>query len=492
MNLATKIILSILCVLLLVLGGFTYLVTRWEKSTFKKSTHHYANVLGETICDSITTEMELGRSDMVQGTLERIGQGSPQIRALRIFSPQGQILRSVNREDAGKRIDLTPLRSHLKDVSTVFDHSKEGESRISFVKPFHNKPLCQKCHDPKESVIGYLVLDVSMKPVEELVSSSQKFILTGMGVTFLMVVGSVLLITSRWVRTPLSKVTNAMKKVESGDLDARIQFVSRDELGKVAQTFNSMVGTLKKNKEDLENLHQKELERTQRMATLGELAEAIAHEIRNPLAGVSAAVKIIREGLEKDDPRAKVFEEIYFQADRIERIVSNLLQFARKSTPQYSLHDIEEIIERTLQLLSFQFQDQRIHVEREFQSNLPRIYADADQIQQALMNIVLNAIQSMPDGGKLRLKTLSQPENGMVHLTIVDTGKGIPEEAIAKVFKPFYSTRAKGAGLGLAIAEKIIHEHRGKVAIHSKVEVGTTVEISLPILPDREGRGGIG
>ena len=483
MNLATKIILFILCVLILFMGGFTYLVTRWEKSTFKKSTHHYANVLGETICDSITTEMELGRSDMVQGTLERIGQGSPQIRSLRIFNSQGQILRSVNREDVGKRIDLTPLRSHLKDVSTLFDHSKEGESGISFVKPFHNKPLCQKCHDPKENIIGFLVLDVSMKPVEELVSSSQKFILAGMGVTFLMVVGSVLLITSRWVRTPLLKVTNAMKKVESGDLDARIQFISRDELGRVAQTFNLMVGTLKKNKEDLENLHQKELERTQRMATLGELAEAIAHEIRNPLAGVSAAVKIIREGLEKDDPRAKVFEEIHFQTDRIEKIVSNLLQFARKSTPKFSLLDIHEMIERTLQLFPFQFQNQRINLEREFQSNLPGIHGDPDQIQQVLMNIILNSIQSMPDGGKLRFKTLLRPEEGMVHLAIVDTGKGIPEEAIPKIFKPFYSTKPKGAGLGLAIAEKIIHEHGGKVAILSKVGVGTTVEISLPTKP---------
>ena len=225
------------------------------------------------------------------------------------------------------------------------------------------------------------------------------------------------------------------------------------------------------------------------MATLGELAEAVAHEFRNPLAGVSAAVKIIRDGLEKDDPRINIFDEIHFQTDRIENIVSNLLQFARKTTPPFSLYTIHEIIEKTLHLFSFQFEGQRIDVEKEFQDNLPQIYADPDQIQHVLMSIVLNAIQSMSKGGKLQFKTFFRPEDGMVHLTIADTWKGISEETLPKIFKPFYSTKAKGAGLGLAIVEKIIQEHNGKVSIFSKVEAGTTVEISLPTKPasnDRE------
>src|SRR4030066_1556515 len=127
MNLATKIILSILCVLILFMGGLTYFITRWQKATFAKSAHHYSKVLGETICDSIATEMELGRSDLVQGTLERIGQGSPQIRTLRIFDRQGQILRSVDPKEVGKGTDLTPLKSYLREGSTMFEHRKEGE-----------------------------------------------------------------------------------------------------------------------------------------------------------------------------------------------------------------------------------------------------------------------------------------------------------------------------------------------------------------------------
>jgi signal transduction histidine kinase len=488
MNLATKIILSIICVLILVMGGLTYLITTWQRSTFGKSTYHYTKVLGETLCDSITTEMELGRSDLVQGTLERIGQGSPQIRTLRIFNQQGQILRSIIPEEVGKRLDPTFLKGHVRDVSSLFEHRKDGEPVMSFIRPFPNKLQCQRCHDPKGNIIGFLVLDVSIKPIEELVSSSQRLILEGMGVTFLTVIGFILLITSRWVRAPLSRVIGAMKRVEEGDLDVSVHLTSQDELGRVAQSFNSMVETLRKNKRDLEILHQRELERTQKMATIGELAEAIAHEIRNPVAGVSASVKIIREGLEKNDPKTKVFDEIYFQTDRIEKIVSNLLQFARKSIPQPSYVDIHEIIKKTFRLFSFQFQDQRINIEQVFQSHLPQIYADPDQIQHVLMNIVLNAIQSMPEGGTIQIKTFFQPEEEMVHLTLSDKGKGISEETLPKIFKPFFSTKAKGAGLGLAIVEKIVHEHGGKLAVSSAVGVGTTVEISLPTKPFSQGK----
>ncbi len=488
MNLATKIIFSILCVLILFMGGLTYFVTRWQRSAFGKSAHHYTKVLGETICDSIAIEMELGRSDFVQGTLERIKQGSPQIRTLRILDQQGQILRSVNPEEVGKRIDPTLLKSHLRDVSAVFEHRAYGEPVLSFIKPFLNRPQCQRCHDPKENINGILDLDVSIKPIEELVSSTRRLVLEGAGITLLTVVGLIFLITSIWVRAPLSKVTNAMKRVEEGNLDARVNLISRDELGRVAQTFNSMVESLRKNKEDLEILHQRELERTQRMATLGEMAEAIAHEIRNPIAGVSASIKIIREELKKDDPRAEVFDEIYFQIDRIEKIVSNLLQFARKSTPQFSFFYIHGLIEKTLQLFSFQFQKQQINIDKEFQSDLPCIYSDPEHIQSVLMNLILNAIQAMTGGGKLTVKTFFKPEDEMVHLMITDTGKGISGESLSKIFKPFYSTKAKGAGLGLAIVEKIVQEHGGKVAISSKAEVGTAVEISLPTKPPSNDR----
>ncbi len=352
---------------------------------------------------------------------------------------------------------------------------------MSYTKPFPNQAPCQGCHDSTKKIIGFLDLDISINPMMELVSSGERFLLGSMGVSLLFVTGLTLLILSRWVRTPLSKVVGAMKRVESGDLDVRVNITSQDELGKVAQTFNSMIETLSKTKKDLEILHQRELERVQKMATLGELAAAMAHEIRNPLAGIASAVKIIRGGLEKDDPKAEIFNEINYQTVRLEKIVSNLLQFARTSSPQLSFFDIHEIIDKILNLFLYQIQNQGIDVEKEFQSSLPHIYADPEQIQQVLMNIVLNAIQAMPEGGRLRFKTLFQAEDGMVQLAIGDTGIGISEEIIPKIFKPFYTTKAKGAGLGLAIVEKITQEHKGKVSISSKGGMGTTVEISLPI-----------
>ncbi len=478
MNLAKKIILSILCVLILVMGGLTFAITRWQDSTFRKSARLSTKVLGETICDSISTEMELGRSERVQGSLERIGRGSPQIRSLRIVDMQGEVRMSVDPEEVGKKLDLGRLQSHLGNEPALFEHRGGGKPILSFINPFFNRSQCQRCHGVEEKINGYLVLDVSIEPMEKLVASNQRLILIGIGITFLTVVASILFITSRWVRAPLSRVIGTMRRVEEGDLDARVHLHSGDELGKVARIFNSMVARLKENKEDLEVLHQRELERTQKMATLGELAQAIAHEIRNPIAGVSAAVKIIRDGLAKDDPRVEVFDEIHFQTGRIEKIVSNLIQFSRHSTPQFSFTDVHEIVEKTFELFSFQFEDQRIEIKKEFQHGLPMVYADPDQIQQVLMNIVLNAIQAMPRGGTLHMRTFHGGD-GWVHVAIADTGKGISEETMPKIFKPFYSTKAKGAGLGLSIVERIVQEHGGKVTVVSKHQLGTTVEISL-------------
>ena len=480
MNLATKIILSLLCVFIFFMGGFTYLVGKWQRDQLKKATQYYAMVLGEAISDSISTEMELGRSDKVQGSLERIGKGSPHIRSLRIFNQQGHILRSAVPSEIGTTIDSISLKSHLRYIFTPFEHQISGETLVSFIKPFPNVPQCQKCHDPKEKIIGFLDLDMSMKPILELVSSGERFLLISIGMTLLIVAGSIFLITSRWIQSPLSKVVGAMKRVESGDLDARVNITSRDELGKVSRTFNSMVETLSKTKKDLEILHQRELERVQKMATLGELAAAMAHEIRNPLAGIASAAKIIHHGLEKNDPRVEIFNEINYQTVRLEKIVSNLLQFARTSSPQFSFFDFHEIIDNIILLFSYQMQNQGIQTEKEFQPDLPHIHADPEQIKQVLMNIVLNALQAMPEGGKVQFKTFSHPGDEMVHLIISDTGAGISEETIPKIFKPFYSTKAKGAGLGLAIVEKIIQEHRGKVIVNSQIGMGTTVEITLP------------
>ena len=481
MNLATKIILSILCILILFMGGFTYLIVKWQRSQISKSTQHYSILLGQAISESIATEMQSGRSDKVQETLEHIGLGSPQIRSLHIFDPQGHILRSANPAEVGRRIDPVLLESRLRDVFRPFGHRKDGEPIISYIKPFPNGPQCRGCHDPKKKIIGYLNLDISIKPMEELVSSGEKFLWGSMGITLLIVMGSILLVTSRWVRAPLSKVIGAMKKVESGDLEARVNILSRDELGQVARTFNSMVEMLWKTKNDLEALHRKELERTQKMATLGELAAGLAHEIRNPLTGIAAAAEVIRGELEKEDPRREIFDEINEQASRLEKLVSNLLQFASLSPPQFSFLDLHEIVDKTVDLFSYEIQKQKITMEKEFPPNLPPIYADPKQIQQGLMNIVLNSLQAMPKGGILRFKTFFQSEEEMVHLTIGDTGVGISQELISKIFKPFYTTKAKGAGLGLAIVEKIIQEHRGKVSVSSQVGMGTTVEITLPI-----------
>jgi signal transduction histidine kinase len=217
------------------------------------------------------------------------------------------------------------------------------------------------------------------------------------------------------------------------------------------------------------------------MATLGELAAGLAHEIRNPLTGISTAAEVIRDGLKKDDPRKKIFDEIIDQTLRLKRVMSNLIQFAGTSPTQFSLFSLHEIVEAAIAHFSRQLENQGISISKEFTPDLPLVSGDPKQIQQALMNIILNSIQAMTQGGNLRIQTIFQTAEDMVHLIIADTGGGIPAEAIPKIFKPFYSSKAKGAGLGLAVVERIIHQHGGKVSIHSQDGLGTTLDIFLPL-----------
>jgi two-component system NtrC family sensor kinase len=278
------------------------------------------------------------------------------------------------------------------------------------------------------------------------------------------------------ITKPLKLLTREMDETQPGDDPPSSPSTSQDEIGILRRSFYRLLKRIKDDARERE-------ERTRKMATLGEMAQAIAHEIRNPITGMLAAFEIMRQESGKDAQRAKIFDEIHLQGDRIQKIVSNLLQFAAKSTPQFSLFDLHEMIDKVVHLFSYQIESQAIHLEKRFQFDLPMIYGDPYQIRQVLINIVINAVQAMPEGGTLRVRTSLQPGEEKIHLTIADTGKGISENAFPNLFKPFYTTKAKGAGLGLAVVEKIVEGHGGKVAISSAAGDGTTVEILLPMKP---------
>ncbi|MCJ7705953.1 MAG: GAF domain-containing protein [Desulfobacterales bacterium] len=223
-----------------------------------------------------------------------------------------------------------------------------------------------------------------------------------------------------------------------------------------------------------------QLIRSEKLAALGQLAAGIAHEIRNPLTSINILIHSLRERLPSENSQQEDLKVIEEEIHRMNEIVDQFLRFAKPSSPFLEKTDVLSIFEETLQLLRPQIEKQRIVVEKEFQA-LPMIQMDPEQMKQAMLNLLLNAIQAMPEGGQLTLKGQNSKEGQWIHLSIEDSGMGISPEDIDKLFDPFFSTKEGGIGLGLSITHRIIDHHHGKIEVENAPGNGTLFTVWLPI-----------
>ncbi len=236
---------------------------------------------------------------------------------------------------------------------------------------------------------------------------------------------------------------------------------------------------------------QDELIRIEKMTSLGQMAASIAHEINNPLAGVLVYTKLLSKKVTGDTfKREEALDQLSrmeSEVSRCSRIIRNLLDFARQSEPMLRLVDMNQVLEQVLSMVGHQAQLQNVEVVKEFKSPLPKVMADFDQLQQVFTNLMLNAIQSMPEGGMLTLRTSA--DDGRVRVDVQDTGCGIPKEHLNKLGTPFFTTKekGKGVGLGVAVVYGIIERHNGKVIVKSEVGQGTTFTVELGVHNDEEG-----
>ena len=221
-----------------------------------------------------------------------------------------------------------------------------------------------------------------------------------------------------------------------------------------------------------------------KLATMGELASSIAHELNNPLATVSLRIESLTAQTSPDDPRWRELAIIGQEVERMGNLVTNLLQFSRRSRQQISTVDVREEVEKTFELIEYHFRKNNVKVIREFAADAPCIHADRQQLRQLFLNLFTNACDAMPQGGTLTIRVMARPEAKQVYIEIADTGTGIPPEILPKVMEPFYTTKpeGKGTGLGLAICRRVAQEHQGTFDVVSEgiPGKGTRVCITLP------------
>lgn len=239
-----------------------------------------------------------------------------------------------------------------------------------------------------------------------------------------------------------------------------------------------------------------QIERMERLALLGELSAGIAHEIRNPLAGIKAAAQILEDSFGVDDFRYQLIERIVREVDKANRLLKEFFKFAKPTKPKLKFQDIEMIIDGVYLLLAPKLQKRNIQFKASFHTDVPQVYVDETQLEQVILNLFLNAIDAMPAGGDLKVKTFRKnliildkekeklnvdaSELDFVFVEISDSGEGISSENIGKIFNPFFTTKTEGVGLGLSICSRLVEENGGKIDVASEEKKGTTFFLALP------------
>lgn len=283
------------------------------------------------------------------------------------------------------------------------------------------------------------------------------------------------------VQGPMIELHEKVALVSQGDLHVSVSFAGRnDEIGDLGRNFNHMMMQLRESREEIETMHRTQMSRAEHLATLGELATGLAHEIRNPLAGIAGVIEIIGRDLPATSPARDMVKDVRLEINQINRILTELLETARPHPPLIMRSNLNTTVEHAVMLARQQVLSQPIHIELEKSPDLPDVEHDSDRIHQVLLNLLLNAVQAMDGAGSVHVKI--GHTGTFASITVADTGRGIPEEQLAHIFRPFFTTRGNGTGLGLSLARRIVEDHHGRIHVSSTVGKGTTFEVLIPFI----------
>jgi signal transduction histidine kinase len=323
-------------------------------------------------------------------------------------------------------------------------------------------------------LILFLVATVSLRDPER----HAVLILAGGGAVAICAV--VILALAYLIQRPMVELQEKINRVGQGDLNVAVSFADRnDEIGDLGRNFNRMVDQLRSSGEEIERLHRTQMSRAEHLSTLGELATGLAHEIRNPLAGIAGVVEIIGRDLPSTSPAKAVVKDVRHEINQINRIITDLLETARPRSPQVRPCDLNTTVEHSVMLARQQALSKPISIDFQKNAGLSEVPHDGDQIHQVLLNLLLNAIQAIEGPGVIKVEL--DEVGSRVAVRVTDSGRGIPAENLPDIFKPFYTTKGNGTGLGLSLAKRIVEEHHGTIDVASTIGKGTQMTVYLPL-----------
>ncbi len=300
------------------------------------------------------------------------------------------------------------------------------------------------------------------------------------GVGAVAICGALLVVLTYTVQRPMVELQQKIAQLGGGDLSVSVSFAHRnDEIGDLGRNFNRMVQQLRESRTEIERLHRTQMSRAEHFATLGEMATGLAHEIRNPLAGIAGVIEIIGRDLPASSPARTVVKDVRQEINRINHIVTDLLHTARPHPPKVGKSDLNITVEHAVMLGRQQGLSKGVDIALRKDPFLPEVEHDSDQIHQVLLNLLLNAIQAIDRNGEVTVSVERQGSTAVIE--VADNGRGIPAENLPNIFRPFFTTKGDGTGLGLSLARRIIEDHQGRIDVTSTVGEGTTFAVVLPL-----------
>lgn len=520
-SLSAKLIALLLGAMLLVFALLGFLNIRLHKRHLEATTIGAAERISDLIKHSTNYHMLRNDRAAMYELIHTLGN-EPGIVHLRIIDQNGQISFSSDTREIDQFVDKSaeacygchaqaqPL-AHLDRPDRLRTFRANGSRILGVITPIENQPSCYNAechyHPASQKVLGVLDTDMSLARADADVKQGVWHMLL---YTLLAVLGVSLLIwvfVMRVVGRPIQTLRAATDKLKSGDLGYQIEPASQDEIGELAGSFNQMSLQLREANEEItawahtleERVEQKsaELQRAhdqilhvEKMATIGKMAAVVAHEVNNPLAGILTYAKLMRKWVDRrafSEEKLKEYEQcldmIAAESRRCGDLVKNLLTFSRTSPMNLVWTDVNQVVSRCTFLIQHQLDHSGVQLQKELAADIPPVHCDPAQIEQVLLALSMNAIDAMPRGGNLWLRTRSLPQSSQVELQVRDDGTGMTEEVRTNLFEPFVTTKpeGKGVGLGLAISRSIIERHHGNIQVESELGRGTTFYIFLPV-----------
>jgi len=455
-------------------------------------------ILKATLVRDLEHAMMVDQLEGVRQVLSEVGRFDG-VRGVYLVDPRGKTVISYGRPDGPKLSprQLDVLFGEGREVKKFMDEG--GESVRLVALPIPNGQECRTCHI-EGAVNGALIIKQHSVDVGAETDLLVVIMLISLVVASIAAALTLLNMLSREVIVPIRELSQATVRIGQCDLNAKVPVHGGDEVGELAQSFNSMIDDLKRSRDEVEDrrsrceesyrsmqVAQRKLIQSEKLAAIGTLVAGIAHEINNPVGIIAARADcMLMEAKEKglDGQCTEDLTVINRHAGRIADITRALLTFARQAPTEIAPVDINAVVEDTLFLVNRQFNREGITVSKSLSDKAPRVMGNANRLQQVLLDLLNNARDAVHNGGEITVATANSGD--AAEIVVTDTGEGIPEEILDDIFDPFFTTKevGKGTGLGLAVSYGIVQDMGGNIEVKSAKGEGTAFTISLPMLKE--------